>query len=87
MTSVLVLRSIYTIPNFCTIITFKIYVYDGKYWCSHYTTYASNYSVMNSKICNKERYKRYAIKKGCSTQSIVSLASDLLEILCSHREK
>ena len=28
-----------------------------------------------------------AIKKGCSTQSIISLASDLLEILCSHREK
>ena len=28
-----------------------------------------------------------AIKKGCSTQSIIGLASDLLEILCSHREK
>ena len=28
-----------------------------------------------------------AIKKGCSTQSIINLASDLLEILCSHREK
>ena len=28
-----------------------------------------------------------AIKKGCSTQSIISLASDLLEILCSHQEK
>ena len=28
-----------------------------------------------------------AIKKGCSTQSIISLALDLLEVLCSHREK
>ena len=28
-----------------------------------------------------------AIKKGCSTQSIIGLASDLLETLCSHREK
>ena len=28
-----------------------------------------------------------AIKKGCSTQSIIGLASDLLEILCSHGEK
>ena len=28
-----------------------------------------------------------AIKKGCSTQSIINLASNLLEVLCSHREK
>ena len=33
------------------------------------------------------RYQIFnAIKKGCSTQSIIGLASDLLEILCSHRE-
>ena len=56
----------------------------GKSKIDKKDNFSDNFSTYFEVMVGK---KTDAIKKGCSTQSIFSLAPELLEILCGHRQK